>query len=447
MNNPEPGYMSTGYPLEKRKHYGRDINLAEKFRHRKSRNKPSITGITAVLVFFLFCTLLVCYVYSEKDKVINGTYLKYEGMFSVEIGGLNYKDAQDRLIKNMADLSGKKISLVYDSEIVNTKFSDLGLKFDYNRYLSYIKNSTYGANVYNSILKHFTRGTTVDISPDISIDDAILNKFEDLHFKGIDISPQDAEMYVKNNKIKIKKEVSGRMIDRQKLSDRIIEAVNSGSDSVTIPVSTKLPDFTESNLKNQIPVNVISSYKTYFGSSDSGRKINIRLGALHLNNIILKPGEEFEFWKYVGNPAAKRGFRLAAVYLNGRVTTGFGGGLCQVSTTLYNAALLADLEITSRQPHGMPVHYVPLGLDATVDYSSLTLKFINNTGKYLILKSSTKNDILKFSILGFMPEGETVKVYAKNAGYNQADAYREVYMNGNLIRKDYLGRSKYKSLK
>lgn len=447
MNNPEPGYGSTRYPEEIKNRYGHDINLARKTRRHKSRDKPFIIGITISLIFLLLCTIFIYYIYSEKDKIANGTYVKYGGMVSDNIGGLDIKAAQDQLEKDMESLTDTKICLSFSSETVNTKLSDLGVKLNYSKYLNDIKHSTYGINVYNSILKHFTTGKVIDVIPSITIDNTVLDKFISLHFEGLDIAPCDAEMYVKNNIVKIKKETSGRILDRQKLSDSIIDAVKNNTDKIIMPVSAISPDITENDLKKQIPSRVISSYNTSFGDSDNGRKTNIKLGASLLNNIILKPGEEFEFWKYVGNPTVERGFRLAAVYQNGKVTTGIGGGLCQVSTTLYNAALLADLKITKRQPHGMPVHYVPLGLDATVDYSSLTLKFANNTGKYLLIKSSTNNNILKFSILGFMPEGETVKVYAKSAGYNEADAYREVYMDGNLIRRDNLGRSKYKSLK
>lgn len=445
MNNPEPGYDGMKYPVKSNKKHRHEINLVSKSKSGRYRGKAYIIGISAALVFLVSFLLLAYYTYSEKDNVLKNTYVKYNAFVNYDIGNMNYKAAENNLNEDMESCTDTSISIVYGSETVEAKPKDLGVKFDYSNSLNEIKNSIYGPNIFDSIRKHFSGSKTIEVIPDISLDSAALDSFIKNHFGTIDADPQNAGMYVQNNKVVIKKETAGKKLDRQKLSDIIISAVKNNINSLDLPVSPVLPATTEKDLQDQIPAKAISSYKTSFVTSPSGRKANVRLGASLLNNIILKPGEEFEYWKYVGNPTAQRGFQSAPVYLNGKVTTGIGGGLCQVSTTLYNAALLADLEITRRQPHGMPVHYVPLGLDATVDYNSLTLKFVNNTGKYLLIKSSTDNDVLKFSILGFMPAGKTVRVYAKSAGYNQADAYREVYMNGSLVRKDYLGRSKYRN--
>lgn len=447
LNNPEPWLRDIKYPGEAKKLDEHDIDFAGKNSPSKNRNKPFIILVSIALVILTAFALLSYYVFSEKNKIVKNTHIKYGDIFSDEIGGLDLEIAQDRLKNRMKEFMDTKITLTSSYGTVDAKISDLGVKLDYSNSLKDIKNNAYGPYIYDSISKHFASGAEIEVDPVISIDNTVLDNFINSHFKDIDTKPQDAQLYIENNNIKIKKETAGTKLDRQRLSENIISAVKFNDNAVTMHVSSIPPEITENEVKEQIPSKIISSYKTSFTGSDSGRSTNIKLGASFLNNILLKPGEEFEYWKYIGNTTAQRGFRLAGVYLNGRVTTGIGGGLCQVSTTLYNAALLADLKITRRQAHGMPVHYVPLGLDATVDYSSLTLKFINNTGKYLLIKSNTDNNILSFSILGYMPEGKTVKVYSKSAGYNAADAYREVYMNGNLIRKDYLGRSKYKNPK
>ena len=193
-----------------------------------------------------------------------------------------------------------------------------------------------------------------------------------------------------------------------------------------------------------MPSKIVSTYTSYYGGSDEGRKENIRLGAAFINNILLKPGDEFEFWKYIGETTYERGFKMAGVYQNGRPASGMGGGLCQVSTTLYNAALLADLKITERSPHSLPVHYVPLGLDATVSTGIHTLRFVNNTPNYILIKSKTDANNITFEILGIPVDGKTVKVYSKNVSGNAADAYKDIYMNEELVEHEYLGRSKYR---
>ena len=201
------------------------------------------------------------------------------------------------------------------------------------------------------------------------------------------------------------------------------------------------------------------------------RYSNIRLASSKLNGLVLLPGERVSFNDTVGRRTEKGGFKLAGVYKNGKHDVDVGGGICQVSTTLYNAALLADLKIVQRHNHSMPVPYVPLGQDATVDYGALDLQIQNNSTSPIAISSEYHPGKLTFRILGRKDPGLRVKILSdgkqrwdagtlvvvdpalapgqkkvvdKGASGQSIKTYRVVYRDGREIRKESLGLSYYK---
>ncbi len=140
-------------------------------------------------------------------------------------------------------------------------------------------------------------------------------------------------------------------------------------------------------------------YTTYSTSTDE-RKSNVNLASKALNNVMVDVGGEFSFNKTVGERTIRRGYKNAKIIFNGKFIEGIGGGVCQVSSTLYNAVLLAGLEITEAHPHSLPVGYVAPSFDAMVNSGSADLRFINNTNNPIIIKSFADNNRLKIQIYG-----------------------------------------------
>lgn len=157
------------------------------------------------------------------------------------------------------------------------------------------------------------------------------------------------------------------------------------------------------NLK---PDNIVlrSSFFTSYGNSCDERKHNIELSALALDNTFVDVNGEFSFNAIVGPRTSSRGYKTAKIIFNGQFIDGVGGGVCQVSTTLYNALLLGDLKITEYHPHSLPVSYVALSFDAMVNSGSADLRFINNTHNPIIIKAKTDGVKIKISIFGEPPE-------------------------------------------
>ena len=131
---------------------------------------------------------------------------------------------------------------------------------------------------------------------------------------------------------------------------------------------------------------LVSSYETFYGGVPN-RIHNVQLVAHLVNNKLIAPGATFSFNQATGARTAAKGFLVAPVIINGEVSTGLGGGVCQVSTTVFNAAYEAGLPITARTNHALYISHYPLGRDATVDYPDVDLKFVNDTGHWLLLRT------------------------------------------------------------
>ncbi len=141
-------------------------------------------------------------------------------------------------------------------------------------------------------------------------------------------------------------------------------------------------------------------FYTSFSTSTEERKNNIEVASKALNNTLVAPSEEFSFNKTVGERTEKRGYKQAKIIVNGKFVDGIGGGVCQVSTTLYNALLLSGMQITEYHPHSLPVRYIAPSFDAMVNSGSADLRFINNTHNPVLIKTRVDSDCLFVEIYG-----------------------------------------------
>ena len=144
---------------------------------------------------------------------------------------------------------------------------------------------------------------------------------------------------------------------------------------------------------------LVASYTTTYGG-EANRLHNVRLVADLVDNHVIAPGAEFSFNKTTGDRTAAKGFREAPVIINGELETGLGGGVCQVSTTVFNAAFDAGLPITARTNHSLYISHYPTGRDATVNYPDLDLKFVNDTGHWLLIRTFVGSSSLTVALYG-----------------------------------------------
>jgi vancomycin resistance protein YoaR len=167
----------------------------------------------------------------------------------------------------------------------------------------------------------------------------------------------------------------------------------------TLPVRESQPKVTTEDARAMHIRGIVGGYTTEYGGIPN-RIHNVQLVAHLVDNKLIAPGETFSFNKTTGERNAAKGFLEAPVIVNGELTTGLGGGVCQVSTTVFNAAFEAGLKITERTNHALYISHYPQGRDATVDYPGLDLKFVNDTGNWLLLRTFVSSSSLTVNLYG-----------------------------------------------
>ena len=204
----------------------------------------------------------------------------------------------------------------------------------------------------------------------------------------------------------------GAALDADALKSAIADSIRSGGGSVALPVSVLKPQVTTEEVASQY--GLIDYAITNASSSSRARINNIETAMSFINGTCVKPGETFSFNDTVGQRTTARGFKKAPAYSSGEVTEQIGGGICQVSTTLFNAAVKADMEIVERHNHSLTVHYVDKGKDATVDWGNQDFRFKNTSSDNIYICCYLTDDKrVRFGIFGkLLPDGEKITVEA-----------------------------------
>ena len=207
----------------------------------------------------------------------------------------------------------------------------------------------------------------------------------------------------------IKREKNGRRLDREKTFELIyICAMRGYGEGIAPPVVAVKPEVTSEKLIARTYLR--ANFSTAFSADNVDRSHNIALALSHVDGTVLNPGDEFSFNTLVGARTENRGFRRAKIIMDGDYVLGFGGGVCQASTTLYNAALRAGLEITEVHPHSLTSGYVAASLDAMVNSSSADLKFKNPLTEPVYIAARAENGIARVRIFGLKSELKIVPV-------------------------------------
>ncbi|HET8651389.1 MAG TPA: VanW family protein [Gaiellaceae bacterium] len=212
--------------------------------------------------------------------------------------------------------------------------------------------------------------------------------------------PRDAEFVVNGDRVTVKPSQPGIRLDVAAAKKAILAAALSTTDrTARLSVEKAAPDRTTREARAMGITGLVGGYTTVYGG-DPNRLHNVRLVAQLVDGALIPPGAEFSFNQTTGERSPERGFREAPVIINGELENGIGGGVCQVSTTVFNAAFEAGLSITSRTNHALYISHYPQGRDATVDYPGLDLRFENDTEKWLLLRTFVGASELTVNLYG-----------------------------------------------
>lgn len=332
-------------------------------------------------------------------------------------------------------------------------------------------------DIYKTVDESIKSCSNVDHEvPIITTSPSSIN-IDDIYNK-ICTEPIDAKAKLDGNSISIVPHSKGRSIDKAELMSIINEIEKTPDTDRILPVKFVEAKITTSVFKAKLFKDTLASSSTRFSTAtaiDANRGVNIKLAASKINGKILLPGQTFSFNEVVGPRTADRGYQIAHVYKGGKIVDDIGGGICQVSTTLYNATLKADLQTVSRKNHMFTVGYVPFGQDAAVSYGATDFKFKNNTSMPIKVQVNiTSDNRIAFSLLGTnenpnktieisnvqisttpapvtyvddptMPQGKTVVISKGMTGY-VIDTYKIVKIGGEVASKTKIHRSTYTTL-
>lgn len=219
--------------------------------------------------------------------------------------------------------------------------------------------------------------------------------------------PVNARYVTENGEISIVPDEDGVSFDKSAAQSLLKKKQHT----YEIPLIFTKASVTYADLDTNILRDTIATYTTSYGSGDQGRNFNVELAAERLNGIILEAGETFSFLERIGDGSEEKGFHNANVYSRGEVKQAPGGGICQVASTLYSAALYANLEILSRTSHALPVAFIPAGQDAEISADGIDLQFKNNQLFPIRILTSTNGSTLTVTIQGTNANpGQTVNI-------------------------------------
>ncbi len=217
----------------------------------------------------------------------------------------------------------------------------------------------------------------------------------------------------------------------------------------SIPLKTLYPSVTTNMIGSEAFPDLLASYSTKYSAAAVDRTTNLRLAANKINGTVLMPGETFSYNKVVGARTPAAGYKDAPTYVNGEVVDGIGGGICQITSTLYNAVVFANLGIVERYNHQFVPSYVTASRDATVVYGALDFKFKNNRKYPIKINCSVSGGIASCKIFGLKQDDDyqveiSSYVTGKTATSVYSEAYKILKKDGKVVSKTLLSKDTYK---
>ncbi|MDO8496834.1 MAG: VanW family protein [bacterium] len=258
-----------------------------------------------------------------------------------------------------------------------------------------------------------------------------------------DTKPVDAKLNFKDQKADVfVPSANGRKLNTERSLDSIASAIFNNKASASLSFDTVEPSITLEKINDLGIKSLLGRGTSDYGKSHASRIHNLSLGMSKFNGVILKPGEEFSFNKLLGEVDGENGYQAELVIKGGLLEREYGGGLCQVSTTVFRAAILAGLTIKERKPHSFPVQYYnPQGFDSTIYPGVVDLKFINDTANHILIQTKVIGSQLSVEIYG-SDDGRKVTMEGpvqydrKPSGAMKAYFLRKIVMRDGTIKEE-----------
>lgn len=339
---------------------------------------------------------LVSYTW-DRGQIAKGVVLE------IPLGQLSIVEAQWKLEHLRNEIYKRPVRFISDEKSFLINMEELGFTCTFHEPLQRAYLIGREGSIFNKAISKFKASWGIAYKSTYQWNDLVLAEDLTKHLSTLNISPEDAHFFVNpDNSMQIVPEKMGKQVDINSLITSIKNQSLNDSSIIPIPFKTVKPIIAKKDLENVKMNGLLSDYTTIFEPNLKERTLNIKLAAKAIDGMLLKPGEVFSFNHTVGPRTVEAGYQEAMIIEGNTFVPGLGGGVCQVSSTLYNAVRLASpsLSVVERSRHSLPVTYVPPGQDATVAYPNLDFEFRNDSDDYLLIRSCVNNNTLNFSMYG-----------------------------------------------
>ncbi|MBO8129685.1 MAG: VanW family protein [Peptococcaceae bacterium] len=365
-------------------------------------------AVLSVLCFAGFWGLVT--IEAKAGTVFEGVYVQ-----DVNLGGLTLPQCLEKLKTLETELQETPVILRYQDYTWSLDLRKVGFELNISAMADKaFSKGREGFFIAQWLKRRELRKKGSRIPLMVSIDRTSLEKEILRLTKDITREPKNAGFTISNDdRVVIIPSEDGFKPELQNAYNRLLDVIQQ-KPPYTINLHFKRipPRHSTQDVKNMGINCLLGEYVTTFDPTEVDRSYNISVAASALNNLLILPGEVVSFNETVGPRSQDAGYRKAKVIIQNTFQEGIGGGVCQVSSTLYNALLLSNLEIVERKNHSLPVGYVPIGRDATVVYNYVDLKFRNNTSSYLYIKAAAEESQLVIKIFGNLKFKKPVEIHS-----------------------------------
>lgn len=375
----------------------------------------------------------------KNGNIFENNLIILKSLFSKTNINPGFSIDEEQLKNNLQDISSKLPDKVIESSyyidnntlIITKGHSGNAIKIEESA--NYIKSNINNLNLKDNKLELITE---IQSPKEIDLDSI----YKELYKKPVDA-------YYTQNPYRVFPSENG--LDFKISLEEAKQILQEEKDEYTIPLKILYPNVTTNMIGTEAFPDLLSDFSTKYNASNKNRTTNLILAANKINGTVLMPGETFSYNKIVGERTIEAGYKEAPIYVEGRVEDGLGGGICQITTTLYNAVLYANLEVTERSNHQFIPSYAGASKDATVVYGAIDFKFKNNREYPIKITCSVSNGIANFKIFGLKTENDyevqiTSRITRTTKTAIYSESYKTLRKNGNVISTKIISKDTYK---
>ncbi len=436
--------------------------------------KKLLGNILAIMGLVLFCCILPGRTGYAADEPVIPEGVEVEG---IDLSNMTPEEAKAALNSFVEDVKGRTLHLTdSDGTVMDIPFSQFGVDIADPAVVDKLSQIGSGGNILTryKALRDVQNGHG-DYQIQFTCDQAALESILNERAGEVNRDPQDAILVRHGGQLIITDEVIGRTLKASETAKAAADTIKGGWDRQDLSIAAAFDEAAPAHTAQELSVvqDVLGTYTTSFAGSGYNRIENIKNGAAKIDETILYPGDEFSFTQEVAPFTAENGYYIAGGYASGKNVDTMGGGICQVSSTLYNTVLRSELTVLERTNHMMTVGYVPLGADATIAEPTIDFKFRNDYDYPVYIEAYTYGSSVTVTFYGketrpsnrtlefesvteqtmdpgadvvtedpTMPAGYEQVTQAAHTGY-VASFYKLVYVDGVLESRELINRSTY----